>query len=660
MRFGLARRLLRAESVAARGPSALLALIAFGAACGGDGPDLCESNRLPYRSELRCAAELAAQGARPLDASLPGATTVKTIVDRGDGDAVYFQDTERFAVHRRFAIEHLGWPAGAPFVEQYLSPGRRFVLGAVTHYEEPDVVAYELAPYDTADVAMIEASYRRLAGAMYVGDRLRFHPTSEEQLALAARLDIPVVTTDDLWADITFQPLNLGETYARVHVLTAAELATTYVSPRELVVLDRVPDDLTVVAGVVTDELQTPLSHVNVLSQQRGTPNMGLRGARARFAAFDGRWVRLAVGAFEWEVEEVTADAAAAWFQTHRPPPAEVPAPDYGVTSILDIDQVGPGDVAAIGGKAANYGRLRDLAAAGAPVRVQDALAIPLAYYHRFVVDNGFDVRIATMLADPGFRADGNLRRQMLDALRADMIAAAVDGADLAAVEAAVSRDFPATRMKFRSSTNAEDLARHTGAGLYESRAGQVGDPRAPIDLALKTVWASVWNVRAFEERDYAGIDHLQVAMGVLVTPSFPDEAANGVAVTANVYDPALGGEDGFFVNAQLGEASVVQPPPGVRVDSLLYYHFHSGQPATYYTRSNLTAPGDTVLGRAELFDLGRALEAIRDGFGDDYTPPPGYGALPMDVEWKLVDRGGVRTIWIKQARAYPGRGAAP
>lgn len=635
-----------------------VAIIAVAAAaCGGEGAAPCEAVRVPYRTELRCAEELANQGARPLDASLPGATTVKTIVDRADEDATYFQDTVAFPVHRAFAVRHLGWPPGAPFVDQYLSPGRRFVLGALTHYEEPGVVAYELAPYDTAGVEMIEGSYRRLADETYLGDDLRFHPTSEEQLALAAQLAIPVITTDELFAGITYQPLNLGETYARVHVLTAAELATTYVSPRELVVLDRVPDDLTVVAGVVTAELQTPLSHVNVLSQQRGTPNMGLRGAQERFAPYDGRWVRLTVRAFDWEVAEVTADEADAWFAAHRPPPTTVPAPDYAVTTIRDVDDLGLADVAAVGGKAANYGRLRALVAAGAPLRVRDALAIPVVFYQRFVTGNGFDARITAMLADPGFRSDGNVRKQMLDALRADMLAAPVAPADLAAIEGAVQAGFGATRMKYRSSTNAEDLARHTGAGLYDSRAGAVGDPLYPVDLALKTVWASLWNVRAFEERDYAGIDHTQVAMAILVTPSFPDELANGVAITANIFDPAPGGEDGFFVNAQLGEASVVQPPPGVRVDSLLYYHFHAGQPATYYTRSNLTAPGTTVLTRAQLFELGRALDAIRDGFADDYDPPSGYGALPMDVEWKLHTDG---TIWVKQARPYPGRGTNP
>lgn len=635
--------------------SVLLVATTCATACH-DAPAVCEDVALPSRPRLACEDELWAQAARPLDAALPGAITVKTIVDRADADAVHFIDTTAYPLHSRFATDHLGWPPGAPFVEQYVMPSRRFLLGSITYYDEPDVFAYELAPYDTASVEMIVTAFRGLADAAYFGAELKFHPTSEEQLALADQFpaDVAVITTDELWAGITYQPLNLGETYARARILTADQLETTYVSPREIAVLDRVPNDLAVVAAVITEQFQTPLSHVNVLSQQRGTPNMALVGARAQLAGLDGRWVRLTVRAFDWEVAEVTADQAEAWWQDHRPPPAEVPAPDYSITDLLDLDDVGLADVAAIGGKAANYGVLRDI---GAPVRIHDAFAIPVAYYRQFLIAHGFDTRIAAMLVDPAFRDDGLARRQQLDQLRAAMLAAPVDAATLAAIEARLDQQFGAIRVKLRSSTNAEDLARHSGAGLYESKSAQVGDPTRPVDLALKAVWASVWNFRAFEERDYAGIEHVQVAMAILVTPSFSDEAANGVAITANVYDPAPGGEDAVFVNAQLGETSVVQPDPSITADSLMYYHFHVGQPATYYTRSSLTAGGAPVLTRAELFEFGQALAAIRDHFADFYDPPDGYGALPMDVEWKLTDVGGVREIWIKQARPYPGRG---
>ncbi len=638
---------------------ATLAAAAGLSACGNDLPSApCDDHGAqPSRAALHCEAEWLEQAARPLDSSLPGARTIKTIIDRSPAagaPAIHYLDTNAYPLHSRFAVEHMGWPPGVPFVDQYFSPQRRLLLGSVTHYEEPDIWAYELAPYDSASAEMIGDAFHRLADAAYFGDRLRFHPTSQEQAARVPE-GLRVVTTDEIYAGTSYQPLNLGETYAQVRLISADQLASEYVSPRELVVLDRVPNDITVVAGVVTAELQTPLSHVNVISQQRGTPNMGLRGAAAAFAPYAGKWVRLRVGAFEWSVASVTADEAEAWWQAHRPPPAQVPVPDYSVQDVLDLDDVGVADVARVGGKAANYGELRNI---GAAVRVRDGLVIPVYRYKQFLEQNGFDVEIVAMLADPAFRADGNVRRARLADLQTRMRAAPVDAAFLAALETRLGADFPATRLKFRSSTNAEDLAHHTGAGLYDSRAGQPGDPTRPVDVALRTVWSSTWNFRAFEEREYSGIDHTKVAMAVLVAPSFSDESANGVAITANLYDHAAGGEDAFYINAQVGETSVVQPDPSIVADQLMYYFFHNGQPATYYTHSSKLAAGTaTVLTRAELFDLGKQLSAIRTHFAPIYDPPDGWGSLPMDVEWKLVADANGRHVEIKQARPYPGRG---
>ena len=652
----ISRSMRRPRRLAALATAALsLSLAALAAGCGDDDPVCDTSGAVPGRNRLVCQAEFEAQADRPFDASLPGALTMKTLIDRADGNKPWLVDTVAFPLHRLFAVAHLGWPAGQPFINEYFAPSRRFILGAITYYEEPDIWTYEMAPYDNASAALITTAMKQLAAATYFGDRLRFHPTSEEQEALAKTLSgVPYVLTDELWAGISYQPLNLGETYARVRVLTAEALATTYVSPRELLVLNRVPNDLSVVAGMVTAELQTPLSHVNVLSQQRGTPNMALQGALARFAPLEGKWVRLTVRAFDWELAEVTADEAERWWQDHRPPPVAIPEPDVSVTDILDVDDLELADIPAVGGKAAHYGLLRNI---GASVHVADALAVPVAHYRRFLADHGLDVRIRAMLADPAFRADGNVRRVELGRLQADMLARPVSPALLATLTARLEAEFPATRMKFRSSTNAEDLEHHTGAGLYTSAAGQVGDPDRPIDVALKTVWASVWNVRAFEERDYASIDHERVAMAVLINPAYIDEIANGVAITANIFDPRPGAEDGFYINAQLGDASVVQPSPGVTADQLMLFFFHNGQPATYYVRSNLIAPGQTVLTRAEVFALGQALTGIRERFRRSYQPPPGYGFLPVDVEWKLIDTPQGRQIWIKQARPYPGRG---
>jgi hypothetical protein len=398
---------------------------------------------------------------------------------------------------------------------------------------------------------------------------------------------------------------------------------------------------------------------VNVLSQQRRTPNMALRGAQDRFAALAGKWVKLTVGPFDWDAEEVSQAEADAWWEAHRPEPVEAPEPDTSVTGFPDVDELTVADLPAVGGKAAQFGELRLVAAADedGDVVVRHGFAIPVSAYAAFLADSGLDAEIEAMLADEAFRSDGTYRRERLAELQDDVRAAPLDPAFLADLEARISSEFGGTRMRFRSSSTAEDLARFAGAGLHDSKSGAVGDLEDPVADAVRDVWASLWNFRAYEEREYAGIDHTRVAMAILVHPTYVDETAQGVAITANLFDPGPSGEDAFYLNVQAGDVSVVQPPEsGIVADQLLYYYFYNNQPATYFTHSSLVGEGETVLDRAQLFQLGSALSAIRDHFSAIYDLPDGFARLPLDVEFERV--GDV--VEVKQARPHPGRGRLP
>jgi pyruvate, water dikinase len=50
--------------------------------------------------------------------------------------------------------------------------------------------------------------------------------------------------------------------------------------------------------------------------------------------------------------------------------------------------------------------------------------------------------------------------------------------------------------------------------------------------LAVRRVWASLWNERAFDDREYYGIDHSKVFMGVAVHPTFVGERLEAVVLT--------------------------------------------------------------------------------------------------------------------------------
>jgi pyruvate,water dikinase len=675
-------------------PLGALLLLAVGlSACGDNEASLADAGppevseracasaegaeEVTHLDQIGCRKDFDALASQPVDANLPGARSVKVVLDQADGDALYFQNSQLYEIHYEFVSANLSGD-GRPMVEQlsefneteYYKPSRRFVLGAVTYYEDPAEWVFELAPYDTASAEMIGKIMGKLRDAAYFGPALAFHPTSSLVETTAGKLDakIRVVSTDQLYAKTDYQPLTLGRSMGRLRFANAADLEDEYLSFRDLVVLDEAPNDISVVSGLITEEFQTPLSHINVLSRNRGTPNMGLRGAmnNAELRALDGKWVELTVGPTEWKVHEVTMQEADAYWEARRPTPVMLPALDLSVSGLWDIEDIVVEEgrlrdaikraVPAFGGKAAHYSILAKTD--GVPVR--KAFAIPVYYYDQFMRDNGFYQRIQQLLSDPEFQDSPAQRDQRLAELRDDMLHAPLDAGFQAALQQKLAADYPGQSMRFRTSTNSEDLEAFPCAGCYESHTGDANDWDDVLD-AIRETWASIWLFRTFEERSFYGVDHTSVGMALLVHHNFPDEEANGVALTANPYDES-GLEPAFYVNVQWGgDAEVVHPPAGVNSDQFLYFYSVPNRPITFLAHSNLVPDGETVLTTRQTYALGQALDAIHARFSDAYGPGAGNtGWYAMDIEFKFDDEGGSEpALLVKQARPYPARAVA-
>jgi pyruvate,water dikinase len=630
-------------------------------------------------SEVECKADFLALSSAPIDATLPGSRSTKVVLDLADDDTLYFQNSQKFQIHYAFTSTHLSGE-GKPVVgtladfnaTEYYKPDRRFLLGAVTYYEAPDVWALEIAPYDTMSAAQLEKLFAAVHDKVYFASALALHPTSEAVAKLAASLPstIPIVTTGQIYAGTDYQPLTLGEGMGKLRFVKTDELGATYLGYRDIVVLDAVPNDISAVAGLITEEFQTPLSHVNVLSENRGTPNMGLRGAmaNAELRALEGKWVKLVTKAAAYTVTEVTQAEADAYFEAHRPTPVTLPALDLETQGLFDVEDAvveGAGELRdllkeaarAFGGKAAHYAILRKIS----DVPIRKAFVVPIFYYDQFMRENGFYARVDALLADPSFSGNDSVRDAALATLRADMAKAEVNTGLQTLLRDKIATDYPGVKVRFRTSTNSEDLEGFPCAGCYDSHTGDPADWNDVLD-AIRTTWATVWKFRTFEERSYYGIDHKSVGMALLVHQNFPDdtEAANGVAVTANPFD-ATGLEPGFYVNVQYGgNAEVVAPPPGVTSDEFLYFFSSPNQPITYLSRSNLVPDGSTVLSNRQTYTLGKALDAIHTRFSRAYGPAAGnQGWYAMDVEFKFdAADGGEASLYVKQARPYPGRGS--
>ena len=282
-----------------------------------------------------------------------------------------------------------------------------------------------------------------------------------------------------------------------------------------------------------------------------------------------------------------------------------------------------------------------------------DGFAVPFYFYDEFMKHNEFYEDIEDMLADPEFQSDFDVQEDELKKLRKKIKKGESPQWMIDAL-VAMHDTFPEGQsLRYRSSTNNEDLPGFSGAGLYDSKTQKPDETEKDgIDKSLKQVFASLWNFRAFTEREFHRIDHLAAAMGVLVHPNFSDELANGVAVTFN---PMLGGVEGYYVNTQIGEDLVTNPEALSVPEEILL--LGNGTYEVLVT-SNRVERGQLLMTDAQLEQLRRHLETIHDDFAELYGIKAGE-PFAMEIEFKITSDD---ILSIKQARPWvfnDGRGTA-
>ena len=460
----------------------------------------------------------------------------------------------------------------------------------------------------------------------------------------ASRVD--VVFWEDLSPRTRVDLLNPAVGFGRLRVMDPDDRP----HPREVVIYETVPNELPRVAGVITTVRQTPLSHVNLRAAQDGVPNAYVRDLLKDpdVAALVGGFVRYEVTATEWSLRAATPREVDEHYESSRPPQAQTPQRDLSVRSITPLSDVRFEDWDAFGVKAANVAELGRL---GFPEgTVPDGFAIPFYFYDEFMKANGFHDRIEQILADPDFQSDFDVQDDMLDNLRDDIEDAESPQWIIDALTA-MHESFPeGTSLRYRSSTNNEDLPGFNGAGLYDSKTQDPEETEEDgIDKSLKGVFASLWNFRAFTERDFHRIGHGAAAMGVLVHPNYSDELANGVAVS---FDPFYDGPGRYYVNTQLGEDLVTNPLPHSVPEELLLL-----PDGNYLVRStsNLVGRGELLMSDAQIGHLAQHLTTIHDHFEGLYNPAPDE-PFAMEIEFKITSDD---ILAIKQARPWVFSGAA-
>jgi pyruvate phosphate dikinase-like enzyme len=632
--------------------------------------------------------------------------------------------------HYDFARRVLGIPEGLDEFNRitYFTPGpKRYAAGVIHTYfldgaTEP-VYGLQFYPQDVVKEAVIPQVLRPVVAKIGIpGARFAFVATGSQQTTATVGDELKAAglenwTIDRILGSIQYLPLNPGEAWGYLRIFPADQ---GDLEPTDIPVFDELPLDLSVVAGVITRAVQDSNSHVNLKSKERGTPNMVLRNAskdHPRLEPWDGKPVHFVVRNDDFLLETATDEEVAAKLAERNARPW-IPLVWEPETRLLSYDEMAAeaaGDAlklaARFGSKAANLGFLAHRTALGRRDQpgtpsnrigydlVPRGFGVPLTFYRNLVEHPAnADLRetLASLIeAEKAGTLSGNERARRVDEVQTAFLNAEVPPDDLARIQAKLREVLPGVKkIKVRSSANAEDIPNFDGAGLHDSFAadpdkqdnsahscrfevdpkegGEVKRKVRPksVACAIKGVYASLWNKRAIEERNFARIDPASVAMGIAIVPAYDiedDVAANGVVITRVIN---ARGVFGYSLSVQDGNNLVTNPDPGtyseVTVAALGLGEEPTSLTITRFARPTREGPDRTepVLSRERMLQLVDLAEAVERAYcrakpayypgGDcEFVPLDDEKPKSLDMEIKVLAND---QLVFKQVREFGGR----
>lgn len=329
-------------------------------------------------------------------------------------------------------------------------------------------------------------------------------------------------------------------------------------------------------------------------------------------------------------------------------------------SNVIWLVELGRNDVEQVGGKNASLGEMiRHLAKAG--VQVPNGFATSAQAYRDFLAQKGLDQRIHHLLA-----------KLEVDDVQALSVAGAqirqwiLDTPFLPAMEAEVTQAFTKLQennaelsVAVRSSATAEDLPEASFAGQQETFLNVRGLPQ--VMLAIKKVYASLFNDRAIAYRVHHQFDHQKVALSAGIQRMVRSDC--GVSGVMFTLDTESGFDDVVFITSSygLGETIVqgaVNPDefyvykPAIRAEKPAILRRNLGTKAIKMVYANDDSHGHAVttvpvaendrllfsLSDIDLTDLAKQAMLIEKHYG-----------CPMDIEWAKDGIDG--KLYIVQAR---------
>ncbi len=607
-----------------------------------------------FVSGIRNIGEFRKMSGKPLSAKYGQVDAIKVVMELRN-EKLYFINSSAFEIHFQFCEQVLSYGSGHEHFNNcnYSSDPacREYLLANVNYFRGPGVFVFEVSPLDYIRSEDIIKLFNAVKESVYFGKSMKLLLNSSrlEDLYRQTLLKVPVITPLEVFSNQKYQKISAGTSYGYLRLVKDRKMLAQC-KPSDIVLVEGSLIDFPPVAGIITMELQTPLSHISVLSVNRKIPAMAFVDAMKDSAILSlaGEYVRFTVSSEGYSLKKSEMRK-----QTTKRKQKPLLDTDFSTDTLIGAGYLSRKSSHYAGNKAAYFGELIKISSKCGFKTPESSFAIPFFFYNQHMIQSGADTLLTNLLGDTNVISYPDTLRKRLKQIRKRIESFPLDSTLSLALDQRIVKEGKYTRMRFRSSTNAEDMKGFSGAGLYESKTGIVNDSAKSVANAVKKVWASTWNYNAFAERELFGINQETVAMGILVHRSYPNETANGVAITKNIYRPE---NYGFTLNIQLGEEAVVKPSDSIVCEQLICYprmsneFFRDKQIVEIITYSSLS-PRQLILTDAELLHLANTLDKIKHHFHLAMRPGSDYLEFGLDVEFKYDGPG--RTLYIDQVRPY-------
>ncbi len=458
---------------------------------------------------------------------------VMFVIDRKDNNKIYYVNKKRYSFHKDFVNgTYLSLERGREFFENnYLKANRRFILGTLAYQTPLRRWTFEFWEGDLIPADQIKLTYDVINKTFFTA--VAFKPNSLRQDEASSTLaGVQRVLLSDIAKEQAYQALNVAKGLGRIHIIEKLD-DHVEIGSNEILVLDEVPVQLPPVAGIITSQPSTPLSHINLLAKGWGIPNAYIKNAKELLKQYDGWWVSFETLRENYTIKRADMDQLRE-YQRRQAQRLDLMKPRYSLTEtrLLDLSRQRARSSIAYGGKSANLGEVMFARLPG--IVVPAGFTIPFHYYDEFIKHNQLDDVIFGLLNDQKFVHDPAYRRAQLVKLRQQMETAEFNPTLREKVLAKAKSEYAGKGLFVRSSSNSEDLPNFSGAGLYTTVPNVRGDQEL-VD-AIRKVWASLWNFEAYEARERAGVDHSKIFMAVLLQEGINSESS-GVMISTDPFD---------------------------------------------------------------------------------------------------------------------------